>query len=153
MAKKMRVKDQRQAILEQDTRQPRLAMVVDGQADKNTHERTEGAATAVQAMHGDSCSANRVDPNPMCSTSFGDDCTGPLALPCSKEDALVDNSAAAPKSCLSSLEIRTTTAAGGLLPAGETATATKTTRVLTNRDKFEDSDSIRLVRQQFLLEE
>ena len=80
MAKKMRVKDQRQAILEQDTRQPRLAMVVDGQADKNTHERTEGAATAVQAMHGDSCSANRVDPNPMCSTSFGDDCTGPLAL-------------------------------------------------------------------------
>ena len=81
-------------------------MVADGQADTKTRERTEGAATAVQAMHEDSRSAKRVDPDPMCSTSFGDDCTGPPALPSSRGDALVDNSAAAPKSCLSPLEMR-----------------------------------------------
>ena len=69
------------AELEQDARQSRLAMVADGQAYTKTRERTEGAATAVQAMHGDSCSDNRVDPDPMCSTSFGGDCTGPPALP------------------------------------------------------------------------
>ena len=115
------------ASLEQDARQPRLAMEADGPADTKTRERTESAATAVQAMHGDSCSANRVDPDPMCSTSFGDDCTGPPTLPCSREDGLVDNGAAAPKSCLSLLEMRSPTAAGGLLPTGETSTATRTT--------------------------
>ena len=127
LAEEMRVIDQRVASLEQDARQPRLAMVADGQADTKTRERTEGAATAVQAMHGDSCSANRVDPDPICSTSFGDDCTGPPALPCSREDALIDKGAAAPKSCLSPLEMRTPIATGGSLPAGETSTATKTT--------------------------
>ena len=50
-------------------------MVADGQASMKTRERTEGDATAVQAMHGDSCSADRVDPDLMYSTSFGDDCT------------------------------------------------------------------------------
>ena len=40
-------------------------MEADGTADTNTRERTEGNAIAVQAMHGDSCSANRVDPDPM----------------------------------------------------------------------------------------
>ena len=117
---------QRLASLKHDTRQPRLAMEVDGQADTKTRERTEGAATAAQAMHEDSCSANRVDPDPICSTSFSDDSTGPPALPCSREDALVDNGAAAPKSCLSPLEMRSPTAAGGLLPTGKTSTATKT---------------------------
>ena len=91
-----RLLDQRVASLEHDARQPRLATVADGQANTKTHERTEGAATVVRAMHGVSCSANRVDPDPMCSTSFGDDCTGPPALRCSREDALVDNGAAAP---------------------------------------------------------
>ena len=62
-----------------------------------THERTEGAATAFQVMHWDSCSAERVDSDPLCSTSFGDDCTGPPAPPCLGEDALVDNRAASPK--------------------------------------------------------
>ena len=62
--------DQRASSLEQDARQPRLAMVTDEQADAKTRERTEGAATAVQAMHGVSCSANRVDPEAMYSTSF-----------------------------------------------------------------------------------
>ena len=70
------------------------------QANTKTRERTEGAAETVQAMHGDSCFPNRVDPDSMCSTSFGDDSTRPPALPCSWEDALVDNGAAAPKSCL-----------------------------------------------------
>ena len=35
------------------------------QADTKTRELTERAATAVHAMHGDSCSANRVDPDPI----------------------------------------------------------------------------------------
>ena len=119
--------DQREASPEQDARQSRLAMKADGHADTKTRERTEGAATAVQAMHGDSCSAERVDPDPICSTSFGDDCTGPPALSCSGENALVDNRAAAPKSCLSSLGMRSRTTAGGLLPTGEASTAINTT--------------------------
>ena len=102
MVKGTRETNQRLSSLEHDARQPRLAMKADGQADIKTRERTEGAATAVQAMHGDSCSANRVDPDPMCSTSFGDDCTGP----CSRQDALAGNGAAAPKSFLPSLEMR-----------------------------------------------
>ena len=123
----MRAMDQRAARLEPNARQPRPAMEADGQAETKIRECTKGAATAVQAMHADSCSTNRVDPDPTCSTSFGDDCTGPSALSCSREDALVHNGAAAPNSCLLPLEMRTTTAAGGLLPTGETSTATKTT--------------------------
>ena len=72
--------NQRVASPEQDARQPRPAMEADGQADTKTHERTEGAAKAVQAMHGDGCSANRVDADPMYSTSFGGDSTGSPAL-------------------------------------------------------------------------
>ena len=72
-------------------------MEADGPANMKTRERTEGAATAVQAKHGGSCSAHRVDLDPICSTSFGDDCTRPPALSCSGEDALVDNGAAVPK--------------------------------------------------------
>ena len=54
---------QRLANLEHDARQPRLAMKADGQADTKTRERTEGTATAVQAMYGDRCFfSNRVDP-------------------------------------------------------------------------------------------
>ena len=82
MAKDLRSMDQRLAGLEPDARHPRLAIVADGQANTKTRKRTEGAATAVQAMHRDSCSANRVDLDLMCSTSFGDDCTGPPAPPC-----------------------------------------------------------------------
>ena len=74
--------NQRLVHLEHDARQPRLAMEVDGSANTKTRERTEGAATAVQAMHGDICSSFRVDPDPMYSTSFDDDCTGPPAPPC-----------------------------------------------------------------------
>ena len=117
--KDLKSMDQRLIRLEHDARQPRLAIKADGQADTKPRERTESDTTAVQAMHGDSCSANRVDPDPMCSTSFGHDCTGPPALPCSREDVPVDNGAAAPKSFISPLEMRSPTAAGGLLPTGE----------------------------------
>ena len=145
---------QRLESLEQDARQPRLAMEADVPADKKTRERTEGAAAAVQAMHGDSFSGNRVDPEPKSSTSFGDVSIGPLALPCSRDDAVVGNSDAAPKSCLSLLEMRSPTAAGGLLPTDKTSTATRqttTSLVLPDRrDKFESFSSIRLVLQYFL---
>ena len=119
--------EQRVVRLEHDARQSRLAMEADGPANKKTRECTKGAATAVQEKHGNRCSADRVDPDPMCSTSFGDDCTRSPAPPCSGENDLVDNGAAAPKSCLPSLEMRSPTAIGGLLPTGGTSTATKTT--------------------------
>ena len=119
--------DQREADQEQDARHPRLAMEADGPANTKTRKCTDGAATAVQAMRGDSCSADRVDLDPMCSTSSGDDCTGPPAPPCSGEIALVDKRAAAPKSCFPSLEMRSSAATGGLVPTGGTSTATKTT--------------------------
>ena len=103
----------------------RLAMKADVTADKNTRKRTEIATTANRVKHfGDSSSA-QVDPNPMCLTSFGDDSTKPLALR-RKEDALVDKGAAAPKPFLSPAEMRTPTAAGGLLPAGAASSATRT---------------------------
>ena len=126
LSDEMRMMGQRVSSLEQDTRRPRLPVMANGQAGTKTREYTEGAATAVQAMHGDSCSASRVDPDPMCSISFRDDCIGPPEPPCLGENALVDNGAAAPKPCLPPLEMRTTTAAGGLLPTGETSAATKT---------------------------
>ena len=56
--------DQRVASLEHGARQPRLAMEANGQANTMTRERTEGAAKAIQAMHGDRFSALRVDPGP-----------------------------------------------------------------------------------------
>ena len=52
----LRSMDQRVARLEQDARQPRLAMEADGPAETKARQRREGAATAVQAMHGDSFS-------------------------------------------------------------------------------------------------
>ena len=81
----------RLASLEQDGRQPRLAMAADVPADKETRERTEGAATAVQAMHGDSFCANRIDHDPMYSTSFGVKAEPP-DLP-RRDDVLVENGA------------------------------------------------------------
>ncbi|CAN0376329.1 unnamed protein product [Ascophyllum nodosum] len=121
----MTVTRQRLAGLEQEARQPRLAMEADGQADAKTCERTEGAAKAVQAIYGDSFSASQVDPDPMCSTSFGVK-VKPPALPC-RDDVLVENGAAAPKSCLSPLEMRSPISAGGSLPAGEASTTTSIT--------------------------
>ena len=111
---------------EQDARQPRRAMEADGPANTKTCERTEGAATAVQAMHGDSFSDCRVDLCPMTnSTNFGIKAEPP-ALPC-RDGVVVESGDAAPKSCLPSLEMRSPSAAGGVLPAGDTSTATRTT--------------------------
>ena len=124
--KEMKATDQRLASLEHDARQPRLAMEGDGSADKKTRERTESAATAVQAMHGYSFSASRVDPGPKTnSTSFGVKAEPP-ALPCG-DDVVAENGAAAPKSCFSPLEMRKISAAGGLLSTCKTSTATKIT--------------------------
>ena len=100
--------------LEQDARQPRLIMEANKPSDTKTRKHTESAAKAVQAMHGHSFSANGVDPDPICSTSFG-------------VKVVVENGTAVSKSCLIPLEMRTTTAAGGLLPTGKTTTATWTT--------------------------
>ena len=120
----MRGIDQRLVSLKQDARQPCLAMETDMEADQKTLKRTEGAATAVQTKHGDSCSAKRVQVSTKRSTSFGVKAKH-LALPC-RDDVFVENDAAAPKSCLSALEMRTPTAAGGLPSPGKTSTAKKT---------------------------
>ena len=50
----------------------------------------------------------------------------PPALPC-RDNVVVENGAAAPKSFLPSLEIHSPTAAGGLFAIGEASTATMTT--------------------------
>ena len=112
------------ASLEQDARQPCFDIEADVTADKKTRERTEGTVAAVQAKHGDSFSAKRVQALPTGSTSFGMKAK-PTALH-RRYDGLVDNGAAAPKSFLSPFEMRTPTAAGELFPTGKTSTATKT---------------------------
>ena len=120
-----RLLDQLSECLEHEARQPRLAMEADGPADIKTRERTEGAATAVQAMHEDGFSAHRVEPGPNTnSTSFGVKAE-PLALSC--RDDVVESGNAASESCLPSLEMRSSTAAGGLVPTGEASTASETT--------------------------
>ena len=100
-------------------------MEANGQANTKTRERTEGAATAVQGIRGDGFSARRVEPGLNTnSTSFGVK-TEPPALPC-RDDVVVENGAAASESCLPSLEMRSSTAAGGLVPTGEAFTAKET---------------------------
>ena len=79
---------QREASLEHDARQLRPAMEADGPADTKTRERTEGAATTVQTMHGDSCTAQNVQDEPKTSTSFGVKAEPP-DLPC-REDVLLE---------------------------------------------------------------
>ena len=89
--------DQPLTHLEHGARHPRLAMEADGPANTKIRERTEGAATAVQAMRGDSFSACRVEPGPNTnSTSFGVKAEPP-ALPC-RDDVVVESGNAAPKS-------------------------------------------------------
>ena len=111
---------------EQDARQPRLAMEEDGPADTKTRERTEGAAKAVQTMRGNCFSARRVEPGPTTnSISFGVKAEPP-ALPC-RDDSVVESGAAASESCLPSMEMRSSTAAGGLVPTGKASNASETT--------------------------
>ena len=85
--------NQRSASLEQDARQPTLAMEADVTTDTKTRKRTDGAVAAKRVMSGDI--------NLIRLTSFGDDSTGPPTLLCSRDDALVDEDAAPPKPCLS----------------------------------------------------
>ena len=117
---------ERSAGLRQEARQPRLATESDAPTDTKTRKRTEGAAAAEQMINGDNSSAE-VDPDPICLASSGKGYTGPPAHPRARDDALVGNGAAAPKQCLSPMEMRTLTAAGGLLPAGKASTATRIT--------------------------
>ena len=122
----MRERDQHLTRLEHGVRQPRLAVEADGQASTKTRERTEGAATAVQAMRGDCFSACRVESGPTTnSTSLGMK-ADPPAIPC-RDDSVVECGSAAFKSCLPSMEMRPSTAAGGLVPTGDASKASETT--------------------------
>ena len=122
-----RVMDEHVTIsLEHGARQPRLTMEADRHANTKTQERTEGAAIAVQTMRGDSCTAEqKVQGGPKTSITFGVEAEPP-DLPC-REDVLVEEGATSPESCLPSLEMRSPTAAGGLVPTGEASTAMETT--------------------------
>ena len=120
-----RVMDEYVTSLEHGARQPRLAMEANGHANTKTQERMEGAATAVQAMRGDSCTTEQKVQNvPKTSITFGVEAEPPDLL--CREDVLVEDGATAPRSCLPSLEMGTTTATGGLVPTGKTSTATET---------------------------
>ena len=92
----------------------------------NTKTRNRMEDVAAERVIGGDHYLAEVDPDPICLTSFGDDTTGPPAFPCSRDDALVDNGAAAPEPCLWPAEMCTRTAAGGLLPAGTSSTAIRT---------------------------
>ena len=123
--KMTRRENQRLSGLEQETRRPYLATEADAPTDTKTRKRMEGAAAAERVTSGDNSSA-QVDIHPIRLTSFGDDFIGPPALPCSRDDALVDNGAATPKPCLSPAKMRMRTAASGLLSTGKASTATRT---------------------------
>ena len=102
--------EKRLTSLEHGARQQRLAMEADRPANTKTRERTEGAAIAVQAMHGDSCTtAQKVQDEPKTSISFSV-MAKPPDLPC-REDVLVEDGATSPESCLPSLEMRSSTSA------------------------------------------
>ena len=162
ISEEMRKINQHVIRLEHEARQPRLAMEADGPADTTkTRERTECAATAVQAMRGDCFSARRVEPGPTTnSTSFGVKAEPP-ALPC-RDDSVVECGSAASESCFPSMEMRSSTAVGGLVPTGNAFQSLRdhpqrvTSSVLLDRgdgsegEKFMDFSSIRLVQQQQL---
>ena len=76
-------------------------------------------------MRGDSCTtAQKVQDGPQTSISLGV-MAEPPDLPC-REEVLVKDGATSPESCLPSLEMHSSTAAGGLVPTGEASTATET---------------------------
>ena len=115
---------QRLASLEHDdARKSRLATEADVRAGKKTCQRTEGAAGADQAKHIGGSSSAQVESAPTSSTSFGMKAEHPT-LP-RIGDVMVDKGTAAPKPCLSSVEMLTLTAAGDLLPADKASTATR----------------------------
>ena len=121
LMERMKETNQRLAGLEHEARQQCLAMEADATPGTKARKRTEDAV-ADRAKHGDINSSARVDHDPMCLTSFSGNSTEPTILPC-RYDAVVDKGTEAPKPCLSPFEIRTLTAAGGLLPARTASTA------------------------------
>ena len=77
-------------------------------------------------MRGDCFSARRVEPGPTTnSTSLGMK-ADPPALPC-RDDSVVECGSAALKSYLPSMEMRPSTAAGGLVPTSDASKASETT--------------------------
>ena len=123
LTEKIRITRQRFTGLRRETRQPRLATGADVKPDSKTHKRTEDAV-ADRVMNGNSSTARRVYDGPTSLTSFGRIAESP-ALPF-RDDVLVDKGAEAPKPCLSPVEMRTQTAAGGLLPAVTASIAMRT---------------------------
>ena len=76
-------------------------------------------------MRGDSCTtAQKVQYGPKTLIRLGVRAEPP-DLPC-REDVLVEDDATSHESCLPSLEMRSSTAVGGLVPTGEASTATET---------------------------
>ena len=76
-------------------------------------------------MREDSCIAKqKVQDGPKTSITFGVEAE-PLDFHCRK-DVLVEEGATSPESCLPFLEMRSSAAAGGLVPTGEAFTATET---------------------------
>ena len=101
-------------------------MEADVKPDTKTRKRTEGVVAADRAKYiGDSSSSKKFNSDMTSLISFGMMAESPaLSL---SDDTLVDKGAAAPKLCLSSVEMRTLTAAGALFPAGLASTVTRTT--------------------------
>ena len=126
LTEKIRAIKQRLAGQEQDTRQPRLAMEADVPPDTKTRKRMEAAAAANRVISAGNSSA-LVNTDPIRLISFGENYIGPPALPCSRDEVLVDNGAVAPKPRLSPADMCTRTASGGLLPNGTASTATTIT--------------------------
>ena len=101
---------------------------------RQTGEQTLGLASARRAPQqqykqcvGIAFSARRVEPGPTTnSTSFGVKAE-PSALPCRDDVVVVESGPAASESCLPSMEMRPSTAAGGLVPTGEASNASETT--------------------------
>ena len=118
--------DQHLTRLEHGARQPCLAMEEDGQANTKTRERTEGAAIAVQAMRGDCVSARRVEPGPTTKSTSSGVKAESSALPC-RDDSVVECGSTASELCFPSMEKRSSTAAGGLVPTGDAFKASETT--------------------------
>ena len=123
LTEKMREARQRLAGLNQEARQSRLATEADIEADTKTRKRTENAE-ANRAKHIGDSSFAKVDIGPASLTSFGMMIEPPALT--SRDDALVDEGATAPKPCFSPVEMYTLTAAEGLLPAGTAFTTTRT---------------------------
>ena len=122
-SEEMRATDQRPADAEHDARQT-TSRHGDRRKTRYQDSQVYGRRCSRSRKTGDNSSA-QVDPDPRCLISFGDDSAEPLPLPC-RDDVLVDKGVAAPKPCISAVEMHTLTATGGLLPAGTASSATRT---------------------------